>query len=96
MENEALIDCECHGKSLAAMVCEHLTVFQDQPAGFIENSNVPDNLQAWCNACEALYNIEESLTEKFKAFNNMSVVCSKCYQDIKRKNLVDISKLIKG
>ena len=80
---EDLIDCECHGKSIPAIVCGHLVKKNDKVVGFIENSDVPDDLQAWCNACESLFNIEQELTEKFRAFNNMSVVCSKCYQEIK-------------
>jgi hypothetical protein len=80
---EELIDCECHGKSISAIVCGHLVDNSGQPVGFIENSDVPEDLQAWCNACESLFNIEQELTEKFRVFNNMSVVCSKCYQEIK-------------
>ena len=80
---EDLIDCECHGKSTPAIVCGHLVKNNGQSVGFIENSDVPEDLQAWCNACESLFNIEQELTEKFRVFNNMSVVCSKCYQEIK-------------
>lgn len=83
-----LIDCECHGKSIPAIVCGHLTNNNGQPLGFIENSDDPEDLQAWCYACEYLYNSEQDLTDKFRAFNDMSVVCVKCYQNIKSSHAI--------
>ena len=87
---ENLVDCESHGKSIPAIVCGHLVNNNNQAKGFIENSDFPDDLQAWCNACEDLFNLEQELTEKFRAFNNMSVVCSKCYHEIKIKHATAI------
>jgi hypothetical protein len=83
---EGFIDCKCHGKTISSIVCCHLIKNFGQSAGFIENSNIPEDLQAWCNECESLFNIELELTDKFKAFNDFSVVCCKCYQDIKVKH----------
>ena len=83
---ESYIDCECHGRSTTAIVCCHLVESHKEPAGFIENTDDPEDLQAWCNACESLYNVELELTEKFIAFNDFVVVCSQCYQENKVKD----------
>ncbi|WP_286342329.1 hypothetical protein [Ferrimonas sp. YFM] len=87
---ENLIVCECHGKSVPAIVCGHLAKNNGESVGFIENSDNPQDLQAWCNACEDLFSVEQELTEKFREFNNMSVVCGKCYQEIKEKHSISI------
>jgi len=86
VEDKTEIDCACHGKSTASIVCGHLTKNNGQALGFIENTDDPEDLQAWCYACEYLYNLEQDLTEKFKEFNSFSVVCCQCYQGIKVKH----------
>ncbi len=43
--------------------------------GVVENSSDPDDLQAWCAACEQMYLEEGDKTERFKAFNDFKVVC---------------------
>ena len=82
MEDSRLeIDC-AHGKGIASIVCCHLLNSID-PVGFIENSSDPDDLQAWCYACEFLFQEEGEKTEKFKEFNSAKVVCEKCYGKLK-------------
>ena len=84
-EVEAMdIDCKDHGKGVAAIVCVHLLNNKDAQLGFIENNDEPHDLQAWCYACEYLYQQEEDMTDKFRAFNGMSMVCTRCYSKIKR------------
>lgn len=77
------INCECHGKGISAVVCGHLVKNSGVPIGFIENSNEPLDLQAWCYACEYLYQQESEMTELFKEFNQMVLVCRECYAEIK-------------
>ncbi len=74
------VDCGVHGKRVAAILCRHLVKPQGEPAGFIENSSHPNDLQAWCFQCEAVFESEDGLTPKFKEFNQMSVVCVTCYE----------------
>jgi hypothetical protein len=50
-------------------------VVEGPVAGFVENSSDPDDLQAWCAACEELFIREGEMTEAFRAFNDMKVVC---------------------
>jgi hypothetical protein len=84
---EALrIDCACHGNRVAAVVCGHLLECDSPPLGFIENSADPDDLQAWCYACEYLFLQEEDKTPRFEAFNRRAIVCRECYADIKARH----------
>ncbi|GHN01808.1 hypothetical protein WSM22_32970 [Cytophagales bacterium WSM2-2] len=75
------IDCK-HGKGIASAICYHQLNSVD-PIGFIENSSDPDDLQAWCYACEYLFQLERDMTEKFKKFSNAKIVCEKCYENFK-------------
>lgn len=79
------IDCELHGRSHMAVVCRHM-IGADAPVGFIENSSDPEDLQAWCGACEAMFLVEDGLTEAFRAFNGMAVVCAACYDSMKARH----------
>ena len=81
------LDCQ-HGTGVACVVCRHV-VTQDVPAlGFVENSSDPHDLQGWCDACEALFLVEEGLTERFRAFNDFALVCEICYERIKARHAV--------
>ncbi|MEM8485452.1 MAG: hypothetical protein AAF564_07865 [Bacteroidota bacterium] len=82
------IDCAKHGKRPVTVICRHLLEGKDGPLGFIETSTVPRDLQAWCNACEALFELEGSLTDAFKAFHDMALVCESCYIEIKLRHTV--------
>jgi hypothetical protein len=73
------VDCGEHGKRITSVVCCHLLKPEGERVGFIENSSEPNDLQAWCSKCEAVYE-EDGMTEKFRAFNKMSVVCVNCYE----------------
>jgi len=87
VENPRLkIDC-VHGEGVASIVCCHILNSVD-PVGFIENSSVPDDLQAWCYACEYFFQQEEEISEDFKRFNNSKVVCEKCYEVFKSNPVI--------
>ena len=57
-----------------------------RPAGFVENSSDPDDLQAWCHACEDKFEAEGGMTDAFRRFNGMSVVCVVCYAEAKARH----------
>lgn len=86
-ENKLEINCS-HGTGIASIVCCHILNSVD-PVGFIENTSDPDDLQAWCYACESLFQQEGELTEKFKSFNDSKVVCEKCYEEYKNVHWID-------
>jgi hypothetical protein len=88
MKNSKLeINCH-HGKGNAAVVCGHLVSNNGVALGFVENSADPDDLQGWCYACEYVYQQESEMTEAFKLFNKMVVVCTICYAGIKTKHII--------
>ena len=79
-----MIDCQQHGRLASAVVCCHLLDLSgEDPAGFIENSSDPHDLQSWCYACEAFYEKEGDLTDAFREFNGFSLVCVACYAEIR-------------
>ena len=83
------IDCGKHGKRVAAVVCRHLVKPQGERVGFIENSSDPNDLQAWCYKCEAVFEEEDGMTDRFREFNRMSVVCINCYEQSANYHSVD-------
>lgn len=85
-QSASTVNCETHGPSHAAVVCQHLIGEADWPKGFIENSADPSDLQGWCFACEEKYLAEGDLTEAFRQFNAFKVVCAACYADIKTRH----------
>lgn len=86
-DNKLEIECK-HGKGITSIVCCH-QLDSEVPVGFIENSSDPNDLQAWCYACEYLFQQEEEMTPKFRTFNNAKVVCERCYEKIKQFHLFD-------
>lgn len=83
---DTLIECSRHESGRAAVVCQHLLQEKNRPIGFVENSSIPGDQQAWCDECEALFLKEKELTEAFRKFNNFAVVCEECYDEIKARH----------
>ena len=77
------IACDRHGRDVCAIVCQHHVRVRDRVAGFIENSADPNDLQAWCRACEDRFIAEGAPTRAFLAFNLFAVVCATCYRELK-------------
>jgi len=84
-EEKISIRCGTHGTRIPAIVCCHMIQAKDLAVGFVENSSDPDDLQAWCAACEQIYLEEGDKTERFKAFNDFKVVCDFCYASLRDK-----------
>ena len=78
-----MLDCGIHGERVSAVVCRHMLRNAPAPAGFIENSSDPNDLQAWCHRCEGVFEQEGGMTDAFRAFNDMALVCVDCYADAK-------------
>ena len=74
-----MISCSRHGERASAIVCRHHLNVRDRAVGFVENSDDPDDLQAWCDDCEDLFLREGDKTEAFLAFNDFALVCVDCY-----------------
>jgi hypothetical protein len=58
------------------------------PAGFIENNSDPNDLQAWCYLCEEKFEQEGGMTEAFREFNAMAIVCIACYREAKSRHSI--------
>ena len=86
MSQDLEIDCDRHGRSVAAAVCGHV-LQTGTPLGFVENSSDPQDQQGWCFACELVFSQEQDKTPHFMAFCNHTEVCSRCYDEIKSRHL---------
>lgn len=82
-EEVSRVSCSKHGSRISAIVCCHMIQSKDRSVGFIENSSDPEDLQAWCSACESLFLTEGDKTERFRKFNHFAVVCDICYANFK-------------
>lgn len=82
----AMINCDVHGMRVSAIVCRHHLETLDRVVGFVENSDDPNDLQAWCEDCEAIFISEGDMTEAFLKFNKFSVVCIDCYARLKARH----------
>lgn len=83
-----LVNCGPHGKRISAVVCRHMLASAPSPAGFIENSSDPNDLQAWCHRCEEKFEQEGGMTDDFREFNNMAIVCIVCYGEAKARHSI--------
>ena len=71
-EDFLYVDCDKHGRGVAAIVCRHLCNEKITSIGFIENSSEPGDKQDWCLECEE-YSIEQGeMTDAFNEFNDMA------------------------
>jgi hypothetical protein len=78
-----MISCGSHGERVAAVVCRHQLEVRDRVVGFVENSDDPNDLQAWCQDCEEFFLREGTKSEAFLRFNGFKVVCVDCYAHMK-------------
>lgn len=85
-----LIDCETHGEQEEAFVCTHLveSLKKRKGVGFYFASEPRGD--AWCNLCEEI-RIKEGgssgdWNERSEEFADISIVCGKCYDQIKAIN----------
>lgn len=86
-----MVDCGDHGRRVAAVVCRHMLEREGPPRGVIENSDDPDDLQAWCYDCEEKFMEEDGMTDAFKAFNDMAIVCVQCYAEAVDRHTITAS-----
>ncbi len=83
-----MVSCGPHGERISAVVCKHLLKSEAVPVGFVENSSDPLDLQAWCHQCEDMFGQEGEMTEAFRKFNDMAIVCVVCYDEAKQRNAI--------
>ncbi len=90
---EDLIDCNEHGKSRAAFICEHLNcvtrtgfeeAFPSYPGMPLEED---EDFQAWCDECEKIRVKYDGWTDESMELVKIKLVCERCYFDIKKFNI---------
>lgn len=81
-----MLNCGTHGERASAVVCKHMLRNEPAPSGFIENSSDPEDLQAWCYRCEEKFEKEGEMTDAFRTFNDMALVCIDCYKEAKARH----------
>ncbi|MEJ1241180.1 DUF6882 domain-containing protein [Chryseolinea sp. T2] len=85
------VECEAHGMSRVAFVCQHL--LKGSNLGFHETiesnplTDPDDDYQAWCDDCEIAWIREGEWNATFKAFVDLKIVCDQCYFESKRRNI---------
>ncbi len=85
-EDPITIDC-CHGRGqTAAVICCHQLCLEGPAVGWVEFGSDADNLQAWCERCEAAFLREGEKTQSFLEFNDFKMVCVQCYALRKEKH----------
>lgn len=91
-KTEKLIECEIHGKSRPAFICQHLN--NNNQTGFEESFETEigmylgedDDLSAWCNKCEETRNNDDGWNDENMKIAKIKLVCESCYFDIKEHN----------
>ncbi|WAC63432.1 hypothetical protein OVA13_01115 [Pseudoxanthomonas sp. SL93] len=87
-----MIDCGPHGKRVSAVVCRHLVQRDPAPCGFVENNGDPHDLQAWCHRCEETFQLEGGMTDAFKQYNGMAIVCVVCYDESTARHTIPVTE----
>lgn len=83
-----MVNCGDHGERVSAVVCKHMLGSEPAPAGFLENCSDPNDLQAWRYVCEEKFQQEGDMTDEFREFNGVAIVCIDCYQEAKVRHAV--------
>lgn len=89
---EQTITCDRHGANRMAFVCQHLNT--ETKTGFEEafptfkgmELGEDDDLQAWCDLCEAERLRTDGWNDESTKFANIKLVCEDCYFEIKAFN----------
>lgn len=89
---EKYIQCNLHNTQRIAFVCKHL--IHATNAGFEEAFEThdgmelgeDDDLQAWCDECEAIRQAEDGWNDRSQALVEIKLVCERCYFTIKELN----------
>lgn len=87
------IECDEHGISRVAFVCQH--VLKGSNLGFHEAIESNPLIEpegdhwAWCDDCEQVYLQQGEWNDIMKDTTQMKVVCDQCYFEIKERNQND-------
>ncbi|MET1078799.1 MAG: hypothetical protein ABWY06_12340 [Pseudomonas sp.] len=83
------VSCGTHGEVLPAIVCCHLVAASEQVLGFNEpeaDPEDPDDLQGWCDACNAFLEAQDGWNDKSEAFADLKIVCEFCFAALRQRH----------
>jgi hypothetical protein len=85
---EQSVTCRAHGKETVAFVCQHLFSGSDLGFNWSRNPDEPDAQcpDAWCDACETVWQEQGEWNEHAMALANIKPVCYLCYEEIREHN----------
>jgi hypothetical protein len=87
-----LVHCDRHGDRREAFVCDHLLHEKRQGFFFGDDPGNP-HPDAWCSKCEKIRlthaRADGEWNEKSEALLTVRLVCGDCYEEIKKRNVLD-------
>ncbi|WP_426480162.1 hypothetical protein [Chryseobacterium sp. R2ACT005] len=92
MMKQKKVDCDSHGYSRPAFVCQHLIL--EVPKGFEEALDTykgmeleeDEDLQAWCSDCEKVRVEADGWNEESEKLAEITLICENCYFELKEFN----------
>ena len=85
-ENETV--CSLHKKEATAIVCVHLCTVGNDPIGFNVPEDIDNDLEAWCDKCENVFNISGGWADSATEFADFRPCCVGCFIALKNRMLV--------
>jgi hypothetical protein len=80
-----IVDCDEHGSSYAAFVCQHLA--RGSGLGFFCDSGSDDpRPDAWCAECDAVMMADGGWNEESEQSAGITLLCVSCYDSAKARN----------
>jgi hypothetical protein len=79
------VHCDRHGPARVAFVCRHLVHGSGLGFWHSDNGPCPD---AWCGECDAVMMRAGRWTARAERFAGITLVCNRCYANIRRRNRV--------
>lgn len=79
------VQCGSHEYGHATYVCVHLVNGEAEAMLWPEDRTDTPWPDAWCERCDAILEEEGDWTERGEAFAQVTLLCSGCYEDIRRK-----------
>jgi hypothetical protein len=89
LSKQRRVQCGTHGEVLPAYVCCHLVPCGPAPLGFHEpdpDPDEPDDLQAWCDACDEVLEQHGEWNDESEAFAKIRLVCEFCFAALRERH----------
>ena len=90
MESDITVQCDTHGETSGAFVCQHLLAGSDLGFNTGVDPEKPDEISpdAWCDDCESRLNEAGEWTDVLEKHAGIKLVCMHCYSNIRARNWV--------